>query len=257
MNTDLETVLQNPAVWRVGSMPRVCLPEIKTGFPELDRELPDRGWPRGVLTELICNESGIGEVSLLLPAVAVLTKADACVAWVAPPYLPYAPALAQAGAMLRHMFIVNTSNMQQMWWAAEQTMRSGACAAVLVWAPGGGPMDYTMLRRLQQSASMGACAGFVFRPRVAENNTSPAPLRIRLQAEHGKLTATILKRRGALRSQPIVLTTSANRWIDSTEIAKANVATPSFQRNSTLLDRLLRTKTRVPLVERQYPLPDR
>ena len=48
---------------------------LATGFPSLDRELPDGGWPRGALTELLCDHTGIGELALMLPALARLTAA--------------------------------------------------------------------------------------------------------------------------------------------------------------------------------------
>ena len=64
---------------------------------DLDGQLPGGGWPDSGLVELLPNESGIGELRLLMPALAKLSREARWIAWIAPPYLPYAPALASAG----------------------------------------------------------------------------------------------------------------------------------------------------------------
>ena len=76
MSSPLQALLQNPAIWRGDEQARVRLPSIPTGFAELDRELPGGGWPRGVVSELLSERSGIGELSLLVPALANLSRED-------------------------------------------------------------------------------------------------------------------------------------------------------------------------------------
>jgi hypothetical protein len=61
---------------------------LASGFPRLDAELPGGGWPRGALTELLAGHEGIGELGLLLPALATLTGAGQIVVLVAPPHAP-------------------------------------------------------------------------------------------------------------------------------------------------------------------------
>jgi cell division inhibitor SulA/protein ImuA len=255
VNATLEKVLQHPAVWRMGAVSRIAASDFSTGFAALDRELPGCGWPQAGLIELLCDESGVGELSLLLPAIAALSGSGRNVCLIAPPYLPYAPAFAQAGVALKRLMIVRPKTAQEMWWATEQAMRAGACGAVLAWAPVSASTDYAMLRRLQLAASQNSCTGFVFRTRACEKNASPAPLRIRLEATRGELMATILKRRGALNSQPILLATSANRWADVRK--PVTLPTARLSRERIDIDVLLRTQTRVPLVERHYPIPNR
>src|SRR5258706_12995310 len=92
----LEEVLRHPRVWR-GNALAGGVPAVPTGFAELDAELPGGGWPAGSLTELLVPAKGIGELGLLLPALARLTCAGKRGVWLAPPYLPHAPALAAAG----------------------------------------------------------------------------------------------------------------------------------------------------------------
>src|SRR4051812_39379662 len=43
-----------------------------TGFADFDALLPGGGWPVGAITELMPETYGIGELSLLLPALAKL-----------------------------------------------------------------------------------------------------------------------------------------------------------------------------------------
>src|SRR5690242_2596466 len=73
------------------------IPAEPTGFAALDQVLPGHGWPQGALSEIIPQVEGIGELSLLIPALARLSAQGKRIAFIAPPYVPYAPALARAG----------------------------------------------------------------------------------------------------------------------------------------------------------------
>src|SRR6478609_5334988 len=89
----LAGVLSHPAIWRGAD----CAPEpaaLPTGHGALDRALPGGGWPQGGLTEMLLAQEGIGELRLMLPALARLTHEGRAVVWIAPPHRPYAPALA-------------------------------------------------------------------------------------------------------------------------------------------------------------------
>ncbi len=101
-STTLAQILERPDVWRGDALARAALPGVPTGFADLDRELPGGGWPRGGLTELLPRRHGVGELSLLLPALARLSRDE--LAWlvcIAPPYLLYAPALQAGGVDLK------------------------------------------------------------------------------------------------------------------------------------------------------------
>src|SRR5919204_6127679 len=101
----LDQLLQRNVLWRGGAL-GVALDALPTGFAALDAELPGRGWPRQGLTEFLTNEEGIGELALLLPVVARLTREGKRALWLAPPHEPYAPALAAAGVDLVNLLIV-------------------------------------------------------------------------------------------------------------------------------------------------------
>ncbi len=102
MNLALATVLSNPAIWRGGD----CAPEpaaLPSSFPALDAVLPGGGWPGAALTEIVLEREGIGEIRLTLPALARLQAQGHDVVWIAPPQVPYAPALAAAGLDLARL----------------------------------------------------------------------------------------------------------------------------------------------------------
>ncbi|MDN5850905.1 MAG: translesion DNA synthesis-associated protein ImuA, partial [Nitrococcus sp.] len=131
---NLNELLNEPGIWRAGERQRETgLEHVTSGFPALDAALPGGGWPRGALTEILHEHAGIGELSLLMPALARLSQRDQWIALIAPPYLPYAPALADHGVNLSRLLLIHPGNTTNALWAVEQTLRSGTCAAVLVW----------------------------------------------------------------------------------------------------------------------------
>jgi len=96
MKRALPELLHNPLLWRGDRLARAD-DAVSSGFASLDRELPGGGWPKAVLTELWLDAEGVGELSLLLPALKRLTQAGEWIALMAPPYIPYAPAFAGRG----------------------------------------------------------------------------------------------------------------------------------------------------------------
>ncbi len=202
------------AVWRVcsqGSLSAFAAGErLSTGFPRLDAVLPGGGWPPGTLVEVLSARAGIGEVSLWLPALQRLAASPvsrACddgaaispararwLAWISPPYVPYGPALLQAGILPEQVLWVAPRSPTESLWAMEQVLRSGACAAAFGWAH---PADDHALRRLKLAASQGGTLGILFRPVAQAAVPSPASLRLVLHARPaGGLDIEILKCQG-------------------------------------------------------------
>ncbi len=184
------------AVFRIGESGMgtrsTAIDVLTSGFATLDRELAGGGWPSGDLAEILCDGSGMGELSLLLPAMA---RANAPSVWIAPPHLPYAPALAASGVDLDRLFICEASRAEDALWAAEQALASGAARTVCVWVSS--VIGNTPLRRLKHAAASGGATCWLMRPTVFAQHASPATLRIALNAtEDGKLSVNLLKRRG-------------------------------------------------------------
>ena len=170
----LETLFAAQTLWHAGRSAKISADGESTGYAELDALLPQKGWPRRALTELLLPADGLGELSLLFPALTRMTQAGHPVVVIAPPYIPYAPAWQAAGMDLSLLEIVDASPRDALW-AFEQCLRSGACAAVLGWPQ---QADAQSLRRLQVAADSGDCLGFAFRDRKHVANASPAALRM-------------------------------------------------------------------------------
>ncbi|MGF1546833.1 MAG: translesion DNA synthesis-associated protein ImuA [Thiotrichales bacterium] len=200
----LEALLQQGAVWRGGESalrPRPTAGSgLPTGYAPLDEALPGAGWPLGALTEILHADAGIGELQLVIPALARLTAAGRRVLWIDPPFIPYAPALELAGVSLYYTHIVRPDKPEDALWALEQGLRSGSCAAVLAWPR---HPELAQLRRLQLAAEAGDCVAFLFRPAAVASQSSPAALRLRLTPEARALKLDVIKCRGRFFTAPI------------------------------------------------------
>jgi cell division inhibitor SulA/protein ImuA len=202
---NLQDILQHAPIWRGAATPSTSAVGLPSGHSALDAALGGSGWPQESLTEILIAREGIGEVSLLLPAFAQITRQKRWLAIVAPPHIPYAPALAQAGVDLSRVLLVHPSARHDALWAVEQALRAGTCGAVLAWLA---HADFTTLRRLQLAAEAGNSWAVVFRPLSAAQSLSPAALRLKLEplsASGRTLAVQVLKRRGGAPSSRLVL----------------------------------------------------
>jgi hypothetical protein len=231
---------------------------LPTGFADLDRELFGGGWPQQGLVELLSDEVGIGELSLMLPAHAYLAdvrhlgpKGMLWVMSATRPYLPYAPALKHAGVDLNQLMIAIAPQIQDALWTAEQGLLSGSVGIITIWLPDQQPQDVS-LRRLSQAARSSNSLCVLMRPIIAANRPSPAQLRIALKAvkavkpcpqSGGALELHLIKRRGLPMNKTVVLETrslaclkreqttqtrhlpnTARGWLERLITAPANIA---------------------------------
>ncbi|MBL0140900.1 MAG: translesion DNA synthesis-associated protein ImuA [Betaproteobacteria bacterium] len=192
-----------PGVWRAGEVDRAVPAGIASGHARLDRELPGGGWPRASLIEILHDGAGLGEVSLLFGALRTVAEEGRAVAWINPPHLPYAPALACAGVPLDACLVVRPASAEDALWSADQTLRSGACGAALFWLPE--KTDYAWLRRLQMAAESGRTLAVLFRPASASMIATPAHLRVLVTSQDGQLLVSLPKRRGPPLLRPIAI----------------------------------------------------
>lgn len=204
--SSLDKLLENPRIWRGHTREHVQA-GIATGYEVLDRHLPGGGWPANSLTEILVEHYGVGELRLLMPALAQLSTGEnsteyaepGWIAWVAPPFQPYPPALQQWGLDLSRILIVRPKNDHEVLWSAEQALSSGTCAAVLLWP---GLLSDQASRRLQLAAETGGSWAIAFRPLAARAEPSAAALRIALYADKAGTRVHVLKSRGG---RPVVL----------------------------------------------------
>jgi hypothetical protein len=188
----LDDVLLRPDIWRGDRLAGLETESMSSSFARLDAELPGGGWPRGALVELLADMRGIGEVSLLLPALKQCAAEELPVAVIAPPGMAHAPAWA-AQLPLAHLVVVEASK-DDIAWCAELLLASGGLGAVLAWLPA--KISNKSLRRLQLAAEGSRSLAFMFRPIVCMQTSSPAPLRLSLAGSRQGLQVDIFKRRG-------------------------------------------------------------
>ncbi|WP_435103965.1 translesion DNA synthesis-associated protein ImuA [Arhodomonas sp. AD133] len=208
MDNALNELLRQPGIWRAGERQHEpTSAHITTGYAGLDAGLPGGGWPRGALTEILHDHSGIGELRLVLPALARLSHEGRWLAFIAPPHIPYAPALAAAGIDLSRVLLVHPrGDHNDTLWAMEQALRAGTCGAVLAWPR---RVNGTGLRRLQLAAETGDTPGWLFRRETLRRTASPAALRMQLSREDAHLRVDLIKARGGGRRQTLLLDLSA------------------------------------------------
>lgn len=192
----LEALLKHPDLWQAGQLAPLE-PTLSSGFASLDENLPGNGWPQAGLAEFMLSTQGLGELQLLVPLLKRLSEEDRWIAWVNPPFLPYAPALAEQGIDLNKILLIHPKNHKDALWAMECASKSGTCSLVLGW------LDEKQTttkdtRRLQLAAKTGNTFSCLFRPEAAAQQASMAELRISLKPiadSENRVTVAIEKRR--------------------------------------------------------------
>lgn len=193
MDSALDALLKSqPTLWR-GRDRHHDEQSVPTGFAALDEALPTRGWCIGGVTELLHRQSGIGELSLLLPALRHLTGEGHWTAFIRPPHVPYAPALSNAGIRLDRLLIVDCADDTETLWATEQVLRSGLFAGVIAWVQRSSAQRQ---RRLQLAAESGRCWASIYRPAACAAEHSPVAARLSLSLSGRSLQVELFKLRG-------------------------------------------------------------
>jgi hypothetical protein len=215
----IQDILSTPVLWRgrqhaVGRDQRI----VSSGWAALDALLPGGGWPLGSLIEVGIAAPGSGECAMFLPlwreapaaksevkparattrasaraAPPVATPSSTAIALIDPPFLPYAPGWRHAGVALSRLWWISADSERQRLWAAEQSLRSGVCAAVLLWPRA---IDANALRRLQLAAESSSALGLCFRPEHELMHPSHAPIRLRLCPQGSSWQVELVKCRG-------------------------------------------------------------
>ncbi|GGE62980.1 translesion DNA synthesis-associated protein ImuA [Massilia psychrophila] len=189
----------HPSLWLASQLAHSSARCVDTGHPALSSQLPGGGWPTGTLIDLMLQQSGIGELRLLRPALAAARRR---IVLLQPPHPPQALALAALGLAPSQLIWIRTSRSSDALWAAEQVLRSGSCGAVLFWQ---NHARGETLRRLHLAAQSGETLFFMLRPLAAAQDSSPAPLRLSLRPAVGGLDIEFVKRRGPQRDTPLFL----------------------------------------------------
>lgn len=194
----LTNLLHHPELWRAGQL-KHSPDALSSGFAVLDEHLPGSGWPRGALAEFLLATAGVGELRLLVPLIRTLSREEVrWVAWINPPFIPYAPALEALGVDVGKILLIHPGTHQQALWALERASRSGTCSLALAWLDER-QLELKDTRRLQLAARQGRTLTCLFRPRQAISSTSMAELRLEVTPDvtaRDAIVVDIHKRRG-------------------------------------------------------------
>lgn len=178
-------------------------PSIPSGHAALDAALPDGGWPRGGVVELLPERPGADGTALLMPALARLSALEmAWVVCIAPPLPPYAPAWAAAGVALPRLLVSRAAGTDVAR-ACLLAVASEGVGAIVAWLPAADP---ALLERLQRLAEINRTLLFLFRPAGCTDESSPASLRIGFDAgSAGRLSLHLAGRRADAESATLTL----------------------------------------------------
>jgi hypothetical protein len=112
-----------------------------------------------------------------------------------PPHQPYAPAICAAGIDLNQLVVIEPKTTQAACWAAEHCLRALNGGVVIVWTQETQLLGDVALRRLRKAAQAGRSIGIALRPLRAQEQPSPAAVRLRYEAEDHGIRFTCFKRR--------------------------------------------------------------
>ncbi|MBT8115447.1 MAG: translesion DNA synthesis-associated protein ImuA [Arenicella sp.] len=184
-------------VWRAGAQQQQTEAKVlDTGHPQLNEQLHQGGWPLATTTELGLSQAGIGELRLLTPVLRELMQHNHSrqnILCIAPPLLPFAPALVKEGIDIDKLIVVQTNTIQDTLWATEQALLAECCAAVLSWT-GSYNLSSRELRRLQLAAAQSNTWNVLLRHSDCLKQASASGLRLHLKSNaYSKLDIHILK----------------------------------------------------------------
>lgn len=171
------------------------------------------------MTEVLQAQPGQHEWGLVAPALGTLQAASpsGLVVLVGAPYCPFGPALGARQLNMQRLLSIGTAQNDNpaMLWATREALQCADVCAVLAWLP---DARSAHLRRLQIAALTHNKVLFVFRPLRAQQDSSPAPLRLKLQgiwqaesASALNLQIEVFKRRGPLLAAPVLIDTRPAR----------------------------------------------
>ena len=134
-NHMIDEILNSQTVWRgrdhTEGFKNECQKGLDTGFHALNQVLQFSGWPHDGITEIIAPHEGVGELSILLPALSCISQ-NQYIVWINPIFKLYGPALQEQGMYLPHQVCL-TPKANDLLWSTEQSLRSSSCGAIILW----------------------------------------------------------------------------------------------------------------------------
>ena len=184
---------------------------VGTGLAGLDERLAGGGLPTAGITELLSAGNGADGLALAVwlagRALAEGVSAGGGVI-VDTDDSFYPPGAAQLGLDLERLVVVRPRCEADVLWAAEQSLRSPAIAAVVITSLR--RIDHRQGRRLLLAAEVGGGVGLVVRPAKARDRVTSAAVRLLVAAASGvpgqyRWSVQVLRCRGGRCSGPVVV----------------------------------------------------
>jgi protein ImuA len=127
------------------------------------------------LTEILQPQPALCEWRLLGASLSRIVASGGHIILVSPPKHPHLPGLMQHGLHQHQIVWLDAKTPAERLWTTEQLVKSNPAGAILSWLPQARPEQ---LRRLQVHAQACDSPVFLFRPATAQQDASPAPLRL-------------------------------------------------------------------------------
>jgi protein ImuA len=220
---DIESL--HPSLWRGTQLARAHGRTVDTGYAALSAELPGGGWPLGTMTELLLQQPGIGEMRLLGPAMAA-ASGKRPIALIAPQQIPNAHGYAFMGIDPGRLMWLKAAKSSDALWSAEQILRTGSCAALVLWQQ---HIRTESLRRLLLAAQGSEILFVVMRPLARAQDSSPAPLRLAVRPVAEGVALELVKRKGPAAPAPIMikLVPSPNLMSEHRRVQRRTIELPA------------------------------
>lgn len=116
----------------------------------------------GKVTEIVLQDEDFGQMSMLLPLLAQLSKDDRWFAWIAPPKTLPKALLEAAGIDLNKVMLLQPDQSHSTYDLACQALKAGTCHAVITWP---GSLSDAEFDGLESAARNGQSHGIVVRGR--------------------------------------------------------------------------------------------
>jgi len=168
---------------------------VDTGFTALNDVLVAGGWPSRGLIEVCQLGFSHQEWHLLAPT---LRRTEGLIVLLNPPLIPFAHGLINSSIDIERVRVVRSSRAEDFISSFVELCRTPVCAALLAWQQDL-RLTYTDLRKCLLAANEGSGFYTLFRPATAQQQSSPASLRLLVGIQVDGIAVNIFKQRGMLQ----------------------------------------------------------
>jgi len=166
---------------------------IPTGINVLDDMLPDGGWPRAGVVEVMESGDRADAMRLFLPALARVSHQGRGLLLVAPPYSARKQVFTDTAVNPVGVTQVNPHPGRSALWTVESLLESGDYGVVMTWP---GCDTELMDKRLQKAAFQGRVLCVLFRPPCRGRAVSTCRVRLRVDFDEAGRALYLLNCKG-------------------------------------------------------------